>query len=241
MKTKSILIALFAMGILFTSCKKDDDVTPSNNVTTVEKNITGYNQLDVSDPFTVYVTFSDTEEIIQVEANDNLHQYINVEKQNEQLLISIDDDVDITGGNVVLKVYITTSHLDAFYGEGATAIHLENELNGNNIMIELTGASTFTGTLHVNQLNSELTGASTLNLEGSSMSVNIEATGASMMEGYGFVTDNLKADLDGASNIYLTVQQELDVEASGGSNVYYKGEGIIVNQDLSGGSQIIKM
>ena len=94
---KSILLALVAFSIITTSCKKNDDVTPSNNVTILDKTITGYTQLKVSDPFKVYVTFSDTEEKIQVEANSNLQQYITVEKQNNQLVIDLDNNLDING------------------------------------------------------------------------------------------------------------------------------------------------
>lgn len=241
MKTKTILLALFALSVLFTSCTKDEDVSPSTNVTTVTKSISGYTGLNVSDAFTVFVTFSDTEEIIQIEANANLQQYITVEKHNEQLVISIEDNVDITGGNVVLKVYITTKQLNAFYGMGASAIQLQNELNGTNLYVELTGASSLTGTIHVDQLNSELTGASNLELDGSCGSFVIDATGASIMTDYGFITDYFTADLEGACNVHLTVQNELEVTASGGSNVYYKGNGVITNQHLSGGSQIIKV
>jgi hypothetical protein len=241
MKKHAILTTLILLGLFFTACTKDENVTPSNNVTTVKKTITGYSQLNISEPFQVFVTFSETENLIQIEANTNLQQYINVEKYNDQLIINIDDDVNISGSNVVLKAYITTNQLDTFYGSGTTAIQLENELIGNNLVVELSGASSFTGTVHVNQFNSELTGASGLYLEGSCGYFNIEANGASNMEGYGFSTDKLMADLEGASNIYLTIYQELDVSATDASNVYYKGDGVIVNHDLSGGSQIIKM
>jgi len=237
MKTKSILVALFALSILFTSCKKNDDFTPSNNVTTVDKNITGYTQLNVSDPFKVYVTFSDTKEEIKVEANSNLQQYITVEKQNNQLVIYVDDNVNIDG-SVVLNVYITTKQLDAFYAAGATTIQLKNELNATNVTIDLTGASTFSGTMFVNALNTDLTGGSNINISGTSASVELNATGASGMKDYGFETDNFTCDLEGASNAHLTVQQTLNVKANGASNVYYKGAGTVNSQNLSGGSTI---
>ena len=241
MKTKSILIALLSLSILFTSCQKNDDVTPSNHVTTVSKNIDGYSQLNVSDPFKVYVTFSETEESIQVEANANLHQYIHVERQGDQLVIEMEDNVTIHSGKTVLNVYITTNRLDAFYAAGATTIKLQNELNVTNLTVDLTGASSFSGTLHVNQLNADITGASNLFLEGSAQSFDLEATGASNMTDYGFETNTLKADLEGASNAYLTVQQKMEVFARGASNVYYKGEGVVQSQKLVGGSHIMKM
>jgi len=54
------------------------------------------------------------------------------------------------------------------------------------------------------------------------------------------LTTNLMAELSGGSSIILSVQDELDVTASGASTVFYKGNGVIVNQELSGGSEIVK-
>lgn len=240
MKTKAILVALFTLSILFTSCKKNEDVTPSNDVTTVNKSISGYSQLNVSEPFKVYVTFSDTEEKIQIEANSNLQQYITCEKQNNQLVIYLDDNVDITGTST-LNVYITTKQLDTFYAAGATTIQLQNELNGGNVTVDLTGACTLSGTMNIDKLNSTLSGASNLNLLGTSNSIELDATGASNMTDFGFETNNLDCDLEGGCNVSVTVEQTLSVQANGASNVYYKGNGVVSSQDLTGGSTIQKM
>lgn len=240
MKTKSILIALFALSIIFSSCSKNDDITPSNNVTTIDKTITGYNQLVVSDPFKVFVTFSDTEENIQIEANSNLQQYITVKKQNNQLVVYIDDNIDIEG-SAVLNIYITTKQLVSFYAEGASTIQLQNDLVTTNVSINLNGACTFNGTMLVNELVTDLTGASNLNISGSANSFELDATGASNMSDYGFETNSFSCDLEGASNAYLTIHQSLNVEANGSSNIYYKGDGVVISQELSGGSSIQKM
>ncbi len=239
MKTKSILLSLFALSLIFISCKKDN-VTPSDHVTTVSKSITGYNQIDVSDAFRVYVTFSNSIESIMIEANANLQQYIICKKQNNQLLIYLANNTNIRG-NAVLNVYITTKDLNAFYASGATYIQLQNELYSNNVTVNLSGASTFNGSVDLNQLNSQLSGASNLILEGNTGSFNIEASGASNMTSYDFETNYLLANLSGASNVHLTVHQKLDVTASGASNLYYIGDGVIGVQNLSGASQIIKM
>lgn len=240
MKTKSILAVLFAVGVLFTSCNKNDDVTPSNNVTTVNKTITGYSQLNVSDPFKVYVTFSDSEESIQIEANQNLQQYISCEKKNNQLVIDLDDNVDIKGTST-LNVYITTKQLDAFYAAGATTIQLQNELNGGNVSVELTGACTLSGTMNIDKLNSTLSGASNLNLLGTANSIELDATGASNMTDFGFETNSLVCDLEGGCDVSVTVEQTLSVKATGACNVYFKGNGMVSSQNLSGGSTIQKV
>jgi len=239
-KLKIILLALMAISILTTSCKKNDDITPSNNVTTLDKTIMGYTELKVSDPFKVYVTFSDTEEKIQVEANSNLQQYINVKKQNNQLVIDLDNNLNINGSSV-LNVYITTKSLDAFYATGASTIQLQNELYEPNVTINLSGACTFIGSLIVNELYAELDGASNLELSGSSSSTELDANGASNMMYYGFETNIFNCDLNGGSNAYLSIQQIINVEANGGSNLYYKGNAVVNDHNLNGGSTVQKM
>lgn len=242
MKTKSLIIGLFALATVFTSCEKDDQyVTPSGSVTTVTKIMGDYTQLDVADAFDVFVTFSDFDENVRIEANSNLQPYINIENHNDQLMISLDDHVTIRKGEAVLNIYITTKRIDEFSAAGAVSIQLENELQTNTIDISLSGASHFSGTLYANKVNSSLIGASGMDILGETDSFEIDVEGASNMTGFGFVTNQLEAELDGASNMSLTIQETLDVHARGASIVRYKGNGTIKNQDLTGSSQIIKV
>ena len=248
MKTKSILLGLFALSIIFTSCKKNEDIFPSHNnvypssdITTVNKTISGYNQLDVSDKFNVFITFSDTEENIQIEANSNLQQYITCKKVGNQLVIYFADNINIKTGNAVLNVYITTKQLNAFYSAGAVNIQLQNELVCSNLTIDLVGVSTLSGTIYADQIKSKLEGTSKLDIGGSSNSFDIVAAGANEVAGYDFETNDFSSDLEGECNVYLTVEQKLEVKASGVCSVFYKGDGIVSYQNLSGASKIQKI
>ena len=62
-----------------------------------------------------------------------------------------------------------------------------------------------------------------------------------MIKDYGLETDHLNAELSGASNVSLTINEEIDIEASGASILKYKGNAVITNQDLSGASSVKKM
>jgi hypothetical protein len=90
-------------------------------------------------------------------------------------------------------------------------------------------------------LVAKLIGIAKLDISGNSDSFDIDAAGASEMTGFDFAVKNLKASLNGSCNISLTINQNLDVTASGTSNVYYKGNGVIEKQNLKDDSKIIKM
>jgi hypothetical protein len=241
MKTKVILLAILSLGFIFTSCQKDEfDVVPSTKVTTTNFSASGVSQLDVSDVFNVYVSFSETEESVQVEASENIQHLIEMSQSGNKLIVGIRKNSRISGAPV-LNVYIKTATLSKVIAEGAAFVEFENLLETSQLDLEITGAAEVSGTIEVDDLVAKLLGAAKLDISGNSNSFDIDAEGASEMTGFDFACNTLKTDLTGGSNISLVVNQKLDVKASGASNVRYKGSGVINNQDLKDASQIIKM
>ena len=87
MKTNTKLAAII-IGLTFMfACSTDDKIFPSSTVTTDERIVENYDGIEVSSAFTVDIEFSDTEELIEIEANKNLQQFIIVEKSNGKLKI----------------------------------------------------------------------------------------------------------------------------------------------------------
>ena len=241
MKTKVILLAILGLGFIFTSCEKDDfNVVPSAKVTTTNFPASGISQLDVSDVFNVYVSFSATEEFVQVEANENLHSLIEMSQSGNKLIVGLQKNTSISGAPV-LNIYIKTTSLTKVKAEGASFVEFENLLETSQLDVEITGASKVSGNIEVVDLVANLTGASILDFSGNSNSFDIDASGASEMYDFDFVSNTLNANLDGGCTISLAVNEKLNVRASGASNVFYKGNGVIESQNLSDASRIVKI
>jgi len=238
---KTILTTILALALVLTSCDDDDlIIIPSGNITTEEISVTNFNKLDVSNMFEVQVTFSETEESVVVEANENLHEVIEVHEQNGTLYIDLQKNISISG-TPVLNVFIKTASLIEVAAEGAAIVTFQNKLVGTRLELELEGASVFNGELELDELYGDLVGASIINISGSSDLFEIDAEGASIMTGFGFETNDFETNLNGASNVTVTVNETLDVTASGASSVVYKGNGEIVHQNISDSSEIIKV
>jgi len=240
-KTKVFLLAILGLGFIFTSCEKDDfNVVPSAKVTTINFPASGISQLDVSDVFNVYVSFSETEESVQVEANENLHSLIEMSQSGNKLIVGLQKNTSISGAPV-LNVYIKTATLTKVKAEGASFVEFENLLETSQLDVEITGASKVSGNIEVVDLVANLTGASILDVSGESNSFEIDASGASEMYDFDFVSNTLNANLEGGCNISLTINEKLNVRATGASNVFYKGNGVIESQNLSDASRIVKI
>ncbi|MBN1116553.1 MAG: DUF2807 domain-containing protein [Bacteroidales bacterium] len=240
MKTKFLLLATIALSLIFTSCEDFGNyVSPSDEVSTENRTVTGFRGIDVSHAFNVYVSFSDAVESVEIEANSNLQQYIEVETKDDMLVIKLKDRINIRG-NATLNAYISSDYLTDYMASGASNIHLEDVLYANSTSIELSGASNFYGHIEADKLISDISGASNIDLTGNLDYLRLNASGASTIKDFDLSVNKFEADLSGASNAKLMVNDELDIEASGASNVYYKGQGVIVFQDLSGASNIKK-
>ena len=240
-KTKVFLLAILGLGFIITSCEKDDlNVVPSAKVTTTNFSASNISQLDVSDVFNVYISFSETEESVQVEANENIHHLIEMKQSGNKLIVGLNENTNISGA-LVLNIFIKTATLTMVKAERTSSIEFENLLETTQLDLEITDAAKVSGSIKVDDLVAKLIGTAKLDISGNSDSFDINAAGASEMTGFDFVTNNLKANLNGSCNISLNINQKLDVSASGTSNVYYKGNGVIEKQNLKDDSKIVKM
>jgi len=239
MKTKKIIAFMFISMAIFTSCDKET-IRVTGEVTRTEVNITEYTGLRVSDAFNVNVTFSDNEESIIIEANEDIQDRIEVKKDGEDLNIRLKRHTSIRG-NATLNVYITTGNISSFNISGASNITLDNTLSAENLSLQLSGASGFTGELIVDNLELDASGASDLDIYGTAGLFNARLAGASNLNDYDLIVSELDVELSGASNSYLSVTEKIDIRASGASTLNYKGDAIVATKDLSGSSEINKM
>lgn len=238
MKTTAIFLSIILVSLLFSSCHLDH-VLVSKRITTREYNYSDYSGLKVSNAFNVYVTFSDTEERIEVEANANLHDKIRVEKEGNDLVFEMKKHTLIRGKST-LDVYIKTKSISNFDISGASEVFLENELIAQRANIELSGASDFYGALNVSALEIQARGASNIDLFGNTDHLDASLSGSSELKDYDMIIGSLDLRLSGASEVFVSVSETIDVNASGASTLNYKGEAAIRDESLSGGSKIRK-
>ena len=222
------------------ACDSVKDIIPSENVITQEYTFSEYENIETESAFTIYLNFSDTEESIVVESNENLFQYIEVTKSSDNLKIGFRENISIKG-SATLKAYITTKNIKGFSASGASRFIVDDAIETDDVTVFLSGASQFAGELSVESLKADMSGASLMDLEGETVSCDITASGASSVGNFDFSTGYLKVNFSGASSASLTVTGEMDVSASGASTIRYKGDATINSQNLSGGSQIIDM
>jgi hypothetical protein len=239
--TRIITAGIFlCIGIFTSACHLNERVHPSDTITLHERYFENYDGIDVSSAFIVDVQFSDTEERIEIEANQNIHPYIIVDKSHGVLRIRLKHSL-ISTKNLTLKAHIITKSISSFALSGATQLALQDSLRTDEVTVNLSGASSFFGTIEANTIRVFSNGASSATLHGSTNYFRASLSGASDISDTDMKAEDVSLNLSGASDILLTANGSIDIIASGASSFKYIGSGITDHVSLYGASQIIKL
>lgn len=209
-----------------------------NNVAQ-SRNTGKFNSLDVSGAIDVHVR-QDSTQSVKVETDENLQQYIDVYESNGVLVVSPKDNYNLDPTHKI-KVFVAAPSFRVIDVSGASTITSENRLiSGESLDIDLSGASEAKMDLKAPRISAEATGASTITLTGETKDLNLVGSGASGVKCLSLMTENATVDVSGASSAEVFASVKLDAQASGASEVKYKGSPSVI-KDVSGASSINKI
>lgn len=240
-----------------------DKIIPSGVETTQEFDIVGdYDELVVSNAFDIYV--SNEVNKITITADEVIMPKIEVKHVNSRLTIGLkpmtlsfmtkmtvilpyNEDlakIDLAGACEFKSEYPIQASLVKVKLTGAS--NMSANINATDVVINLTGASTYNGTLFAsNSFKLIETGASTATVWGRADKLNLRLTGASdlvrQIEGnhYGFSCMECDGSLTGASHAFIHCDGNIAITLTGASDLHYTGAASTTGSSTTGASNLI--
>ncbi len=237
MKTKSIFkgIGIALAFFLFLSC---NNIYPwiegSGNIIKEQRDVSEFTGIDVGGAYYVHIKKGDYQSV-EIETDDNIMPLVETEVSNGVLRISTKT---ATSNVKARNIYITMANLKQLDISGACKIESDDRFNEDLVDINLSGASNLNISFKANRIDMEMSGASNANISGHSNIFNIDASGASNGRFSNMEANTVSAECSGASSIWLNVIESIKGDASGGSNIYYKGNPNKANIETSGGASV---
>ncbi len=186
----------------------------SGQMATETRDLRDFESIDVSGVIQVEVT-AGKDFTVEVEADDNLLQYVNTEVRRGKLILSTEKRIKT--GNPI-RIRISAPNISDIEASGASKVSV----------VDLSNSS----------LNLDVSGATKISLAGETKKLTVDASGASNIDASNLRTENAAVDVSGASSADVNVTGELDAEASGASNVTYSGSPQNVKRNSSGASRV---
>lgn len=238
MKGSPFIIVVVAA--LLNSCELIYPCLDGNGILSTEsRGISDFSGIYVTTDFNVEVNYG-TETSIEIQADENLLQYIETYVRNDDLLIEIDQDRCLESQNPIILT-VTTPNLEKLINSGAGNVDIY-DFEVSEMSITLSGSGDV-GVYNVN-ISDELSlinsGTGDISCEGKALS------GDCLLSGSGDIdADDLKFNtcdiiLSGSGSVDVYVVESLEVNLSGSGNVRYQGSPDVRSR-ITGSGSIIQL
>ena len=209
----------------------------SDNSNAQTRNVSGFTGVDVSGGIDLYL--SNGPESVSISASSNeIRDHIITEVVHGVLRIHLQNDWNPGWGNNKMKAIVSISKLKSLEASGGGDIFLKGTITADDLSVGLSGGGNLEGKLNADRLTIDQSGGSSVELTGNVKNLNLESSGGGNLKGYNLVTDIATIHSSGGSDVEITVNKELSVVSSGGSDVSYKGRGVVRSVNSSGGGSV---
>jgi len=207
----------------------------SGNLETEAYAFTNFTEVEISSAFDFEIKQSSSYSI-NVTADDNVMDYVQVSKDGQTLTIRLRRFISI--GPVTLRASVTLPQLHGLTASGASRGTVSNFSSNEDLDITVSGASRVTGDVTAGNVEFGISGASTIQLEGSASDIDANVSGASHFNLEAFTVNNADVNFSGASSGTVNLNGRLDANLSGASRLWYIGEPTMGDINTSGASAI---
>ena len=224
---------------------------------TKDYGITDFNAVQTGGVFQLEIVPS-TAYAISVTSNENMFDYIEVNKSGSTLRLNLKSGTSITGP-LTLKAKITMPELDGLDLSGAAtadasgfkstkdfrlalsgAARVDMGLETGKFVADISSAGRAAGSLKAADTRLNLSGAAVVEIQGSGANAVIDGSGASNASLSDFAVKDASVTLSGGSRAAVNASGKLDVGLSGGSTLQYSGNPTLGKVNVSGGSTLRK-
>ena len=243
------------MIIVGTSC--DRSVFPirgNGDMTTEQRSLSDFDRVANEGAFDVYI-IQDEEYSVTIEAESNLIGLIRTRMNGSTLEIDTRDNLK---PSQPMKLVIRTPHVNGIRLSGSGLIDLGNiittscdirlsgsglirgNIEADEISLDISGSGTSEIGIHSNHLETHISGSGEMYFEGAVNTARFDISGSGTIKAYDLPLLKCYAKISGSGDIYVNVEDLLDVNISGSGSVYYIGYPEI-HSNISGSGRLVSM
>lgn len=172
------------------------------------------------------------ENTIVVEADENLHNYI--ETKIEDNVLKIYPSTPIRRSKA-LKVHVTFIDLEQLSASSASSIRSVSEIKSRNLSVHASSGAHIVLEILSEDLGLSCSSGSEIRLSGKTVSLTANSSSGATIKAQELQAIRCVAKASSGSDIYLNVKEELNASASSGADIRYTGNPTVSLKQSSGG------
>lgn len=230
-------------------------ITGSGKIQTKTYEFADFSHITISHAFKFDITASDVYSL-SITADDNLFQFMTINQISDTLIIDLDPtysylnttetgkislpdlkSLSISGASQANISGFSSTHSAIFTCSGASILNIADLISGDTTF-DVSGAAKVSGKANIGNVKFTLASAGNVTLDGTATTASIDASGGSQLSLSNFPVTNASVVLSGGSTANINVSGKLDVDMSGGSQLYYSGKPNLGQVSVSGGATL---
>jgi len=228
-------VVVLILGLFLLTACGINYVQGSGNVITEERDVSGFDSVDMSGFGEVIITQGDTESLT-IETDDNLMQYIESVVRSNTLYLEFEDNtIPDPSGKITFRLNVID--LEALDLSGAGSFIIES-LGTPSLEITFSGAGDIDlDSLMADRVSTRVSDAGDISLAGEVDAQDIHIEGVGKYSAPDLKSNQATVQIEGAGSVVIWVIDELDLTIKGAGNVDYYGNPT-VTQNIEGGGKI---
>ncbi|MGZ8544216.1 MAG: head GIN domain-containing protein [Flavisolibacter sp.] len=231
---KQLSLAMMAMTLMFTACKK---ISGEGPVITETRQIQNFAGVDLRASADVYFTQA-AQYKVEVTAQQNILDVLETYVFNNRLVVKYKNNVNVKSHEPVMVV-VHGPAMDFLRVSGSGNITTTNISQSAVMDMDVSGSGSITiSDLVTGLVKANISGSGEMKINsGSANELDLKISGSGDMDFANLVVNKANTNTSGSGNIRLHATQELKVKISGSGDVYYKGNPLI-STTISGSGQV---
>ncbi len=227
--------------LLFAICFLKAQTTTVYDSHAEVRKVSSFHAIEVSNGINLLIKQGNEEAVAVSASTPEIRSHIKTEISNGKLKIYFDNEgKNWNNTKKELKAYVSFKNIDELEANSGADASTDGNINVNALSISLSSGADFKGIVTATNLDVDQSSGSDMDIKGKVSGLKITATSGSDFNGYELVSETCKAEATSGSDIEITVNKELEAQASSGGGINYKGSAVITNISNSSGGRIKK-
>ena len=235
---KATLFSILISATLLHSCvfgDWDSGVSGDGNVITEEIHVTGFSGIHASSGIDVNISQGDF--YVELVADENLHEYITVEKEGQMLKIGSERSIYRAKSRVV---NVSLPELTKISISSAGDVKGVSDLTCEDLEIRISSAGDLDLVVDAADIDLSISSSGDCHLRGSANSLDAKLSSAGDLHAFDLVAEYVRVSVSSAGDARVWANKEIEMSASSAGNIYYKGDAEVIRSSTSSAGSIIK-
>lgn len=206
----------------------------NGNQVTETRDILHADRLSVRGDFDVVLTKGATG--VKVTADENLMKYILIKMDDNKLVISTEDRINISSENKIIVNISTPEIIEANVLGSGNITSNDKFVMSEKLSLKTTGSGDINLMVNCPNITSKITGSGNISLSGETQNLKVSITGSGNFRGQDLKSEDTDVSIAGSGNATVFADVKLKAGISGSGEIKYRGNATVSKRISGSGS-----